>query len=82
MRSRGIEVHVVAPEKRPLGTILGSEMGRFVQSLHEEHGVDFPPERNRSIDHGNQMILKGGGVLEGDFVVAGIGVSSHELNLP
>lgn len=74
LRSRGIEVHVVAPEKRPLERILGQEMGKFVQSLHEEHGVIFHLNETATSIAGNQMTLKGGGILEGDFVVAGIGV--------
>jgi NADPH-dependent 2,4-dienoyl-CoA reductase/sulfur reductase-like enzyme/nitrite reductase/ring-hydroxylating ferredoxin subunit len=74
LRNRGIEVHVVAPEKRPLERILGQEMGRFVQSLHEEHGVVFHLNETAVSIAGNRMTLKGGGILEGDFVVAGIGV--------
>ena len=74
LRSRGIEVHVVAPEKRPLECILGQEMGQFVQSLHEEHGVIFHLNETAISIAGNQMALTGGDILEGDFVVAGIGV--------
>jgi NADPH-dependent 2,4-dienoyl-CoA reductase/sulfur reductase-like enzyme/nitrite reductase/ring-hydroxylating ferredoxin subunit len=74
LRSRGIEVHVVAPEKRPLERIIGPDMGRFVQSLHEERGVIFHLGETALSIVENQMTLKGGGTLEGDFVVAGIGV--------
>src|SRR5205814_694450 len=41
LRARNIEVHVIAPEKRPMERILGPQMGDFVCSLHEEHGVNF-----------------------------------------
>lgn len=74
LRARNIEVHVVAPEKRPLERILGPEMGHFVQSLHEEHGVIFHLNETAVSIAGKQVTLKGGGTLEGDFVVAGIGV--------
>jgi NADPH-dependent 2,4-dienoyl-CoA reductase/sulfur reductase-like enzyme len=74
LRARNIEVHVIAPEKRPLERILGPEMGRFVQSLHEEHGVIFHLNETAVSIAGNQMALKGGSTLEGDLVVAGIGV--------
>src|SRR3954447_2823872 len=41
LRARQIEVHVVAPEKRPMERILGPAMGDLVRSLHEEKGVIF-----------------------------------------
>lgn len=74
LRARQIEVHVVAPEKRPMERILGAEMGDFVRSLHEEHGVVFHLEESANAIDGHQVTLKSGSTLEADFVVAGVGV--------
>ena len=54
--------------------ILGPQMGDFVRSLHEEHGVVFHLEDTASAIDGKQVKLKSGGTLEADLVVAGIGV--------
>jgi apoptosis-inducing factor 3 len=74
LRARNVEVHVVAPEKRPMERILGPQIGDLVRSLHEEHGVVFHLEDTASAIDGNQVKLKGGSTLEADVVVAGIGV--------
>jgi apoptosis-inducing factor 3 len=74
LRARAIDVHVVAPEKRPMERILGPEMGDFVRALHEEHGVAFHLENMVVGIDGKRVTLKNGGTLEADLVVAGIGV--------
>ena len=74
LRAREIEVHVVAPEKRPMERILGPQMGDFVRTLHEEHGVVFHLGDAANAIDGNQVSLKGGSTLAADLVVAGIGV--------
>jgi apoptosis-inducing factor 3 len=74
LRARGIDVHVVAPEKRPMERILGPQMGDFVRSLHEEHGVVFNLEDTASAIDGRRVTLKGGSTLEADLVVVGVGV--------
>jgi NADPH-dependent 2,4-dienoyl-CoA reductase/sulfur reductase-like enzyme len=74
LRARKIEVHVVAPEKRPMERILGPEMGDFVRALHEEHGVVFHLEDTVAAIDGKRVKLKSGGTLEADVVVVGVGV--------
>jgi NADPH-dependent 2,4-dienoyl-CoA reductase/sulfur reductase-like enzyme/nitrite reductase/ring-hydroxylating ferredoxin subunit len=74
LRARGVEVHVVAPEQRPMERVLGPQMGDFVRRLHEEHGVVFHLEDGVVAIDGRHASLKSGAVLDSDFVVVGIGV--------
>jgi NAD(P)H-nitrite reductase large subunit len=74
LRARGIEVHVVAPEARPMERVLGAQMGDFVRALREEHGVVFHLQDTINSIDGRRAMLKSGGSLEVDFVVIGVGV--------
>ena len=74
LRARDIEVHVAAPEARPMERVLGPEFGDFIRVLHEEHGVVFHLGETVAAIAGRRATLKGGAVLEADLVVVGIGV--------
>jgi NADPH-dependent 2,4-dienoyl-CoA reductase/sulfur reductase-like enzyme/nitrite reductase/ring-hydroxylating ferredoxin subunit len=74
LRARNIEVHVVAPETRPMERVLGPQLGDFVRALHEEHGVVFHLGETVTAFDGRRATLKGGGTLETDVVVVGVGV--------
>ena len=74
LRTRGIEVHVVGPQPRPLERVLGPELGDMVKAIHEEHGVIFHLGTSVSAIEKDAVILKTGERLAADLVVAGIGV--------
>src|SRR6202048_530953 len=74
LRARDIEVHVVAPEQRPMERVLGPDMGDFVRALHQDHGVIFHLGDTVVAIDGKRATLKSGGVLEAEFVVVGVGV--------
>ncbi len=74
LRTRGLEVHVVAPEARPLERVLGADLGDFVRALHERHGVQFRLGHTLGTIGDRSVVLDDGTSLPADMVVAGIGV--------
>jgi NADPH-dependent 2,4-dienoyl-CoA reductase/sulfur reductase-like enzyme len=74
LRARKLEVHVVAPDQVPMQKVMGDEVGRFVQGLHEAQGVQFHLGATvKSVDHA-RVKLTDGTAVEADFIVMGVGV--------
>ena len=74
LRARDIETHVVAPEAIPLERILGTELGTFIKSLHEEKGVRFHLGRKPQRIERDVVILDDGSRIAANMVVIGVGV--------
>lgn len=78
LRTRGLEVHVIAPESRPLEKVLGAELGDFVRVVHEKHGVVFHLGHTATQIDTNSVTLGNSEKLTAEFVVIGVGVRPRD----
>jgi 3-phenylpropionate/trans-cinnamate dioxygenase ferredoxin reductase subunit len=74
LRARGIEVHVVAPETRPMERVMGAAIGDAIRWIHESHGVRFHLGATVNAIGNDSVTLSTGERLDADLVVVGIGV--------
>jgi apoptosis-inducing factor 3 len=78
LKIRGCEVTVVAPDEVPFANILGLEIGKLFQHIHEQNGVKFKlGTQVRSFEGGARVeavVLENGERLEADLIVVGVGV--------
>jgi 3-phenylpropionate/trans-cinnamate dioxygenase ferredoxin reductase subunit len=78
LRQRGLEVHVVAGGKAPLDRVLGEEVGRVLEGIHRDHGVEMTFDDQVTGFEGNGQVravtTANGLRLDCDFVVLGLGV--------
>ncbi|HEX5873972.1 MAG TPA: FAD-dependent oxidoreductase [Pyrinomonadaceae bacterium] len=78
LRARGCEVTVVAPDDVPFQKILGPEISRLFQDIHEENGVRFKLGASVAAFDGAErvtaVVLENGERLDADLVVVGVGV--------
>jgi len=81
LRSRGLEVHVVAPEKVPMERVLGEALGRFVHDLHVGHGVEFHLGATVAKLDGANATLTDGSTIAAHAVVLATGVSYRSLGV-
>jgi len=74
LRTRGLDVHVVAPDAVPMARVLGKDLGRHIRALHEARGVAFHLEQTATGYDGRKLQLSSGEAIEVDFLVVGVGV--------
>lgn len=74
LRTRGLEVHVVAPGAHPMERVLGATLGDMIKALHESHGVVFHLGTTVAEIQPDRVRLSTGAELSADLVVTGIGV--------
>jgi 3-phenylpropionate/trans-cinnamate dioxygenase ferredoxin reductase subunit len=72
--TRGLQVHIVAPEKLPLERVLGAELGGLIKKVHQDKGVTFHLGQTvKSVDE-RGVALDDNSRIDADIVVAGVGV--------
>jgi len=74
LRTRDVDVHVVAPDRQPLERIMGADVGQFIRKLHEGHGVTFHLGATVQSVSGRSATLSDGSAVDADFIIAGVGV--------
>ena len=77
LRARKLDVQVVGREAIPMEKVLGPEVGRFIRSLHEQHGVGFHLGCTPASIDASAVTLSNGERLEADLVVIGVGVKPN-----
>jgi NADPH-dependent 2,4-dienoyl-CoA reductase/sulfur reductase-like enzyme/nitrite reductase/ring-hydroxylating ferredoxin subunit len=75
LRTRGLPVSVIGQDSVPLSKILGAELGRFIQNLHEQHGVSFFLNAAPRAIREDRVELGDGQSVKADLVILGVGVS-------
>ncbi len=74
LTKRGLKVHVVSLDARPLERILGSALGDAIKVRHEEAGTVFHMGNSIASIAEGSVTLKDGTVLEAGLVILGVGV--------
>lgn len=74
LRQRGVAVAVISMDAVPFERILGADIGRVFQRLHEARGVELYLERTAASFDGTVLALDDGQQIDADFVLLGVGV--------
>lgn len=78
LRVLGVDVEAIEPQLTPLFSALGEEMGRVVEAIHRDHGVQMHLEDAVDSFEGSGRVERvrttHGSEIDCDFVVFGLGV--------
>jgi len=75
LRQRGLQVSIVGQDSVPLGKVLGEDLGRFIQKVHERNGVRFFLNTTPRTIRRDGIELGDGQFVEADLVIMAVGVS-------
>ncbi|WP_305803934.1 FAD-dependent oxidoreductase [Stenotrophomonas sp. YIM B06876] len=75
LRTRGLEVHVVAREAEPMATVLGPVLAAELVQLHRGHGVVFHLQTSPTLFDGSRVLLEDGTPVDAGLVIVGVGVA-------
>lgn len=74
LRSRGLAVHVIAPEALPLARIVGDTLAADLLKRHQDQGVQFHLQAKPQSFDGNTLTLADGSTIAADALLVGVGV--------
>lgn len=74
LRTRGLDVHVVARDEVPMARVFGREFGSFITALHQAHDVQFHLQSAAANFDGKVLTLDDGTRIPADLVIVGVGV--------
>lgn len=79
LRTLGLEVVAIEPQRAPLERVLGVEVGRVIAELHAEHGVELLLGEGVAAFEGDdrlrQVRTSTGRLVECDLAVVGVGIA-------
>lgn len=75
LRQRGLQVSVIGQDSVPLGNVLGPDLGRFIQTLHEQNGVRFFLDSKAHAIREHRVEIADGRSVEAELVILGVGIS-------
>jgi 3-phenylpropionate/trans-cinnamate dioxygenase ferredoxin reductase subunit len=86
LRSLGLDVAIVEPLETAMYRILGGGIGRLVEAIHRDHGVQLffgeSVERFEGSGRVERVVTTSGRTIECDFAVVGVGTRPPEMVLP
>ena len=81
LRHRGLDVEVIEGAGTPLERVLGNDLGKTIEGLHRDHGVQMhfgqSVERFEGDGRFEAVVTTAGTRAEGDLAVVGIGVQPN-----
>jgi 3-phenylpropionate/trans-cinnamate dioxygenase ferredoxin reductase component len=82
LRTIGLEVTAVDPSPTPLYRVLGPDLGRVLEGVHRDHGVEVVAEdvveRFEGGARVERAVTRAGRTLDCDFAVVGIGTQPND----